>query len=70
MSFINWGSDSHEQREARARAEMEALYEQAVRLRLMAQAQGGVGASKGIAGAVDPSENQYVENGYIDNYFE
>jgi hypothetical protein len=68
MSFINWGSDSHDQREARARAEMEVLYEQSVRMRLMAQAQGGVGASKGTQ-TIDPSENQYVENGYIDNYY-
>jgi hypothetical protein len=67
MSFINWGSESQDQRDLRARAEMEALYEQAIRLRL--RNQGGVGAA-GSGGPVDPSENLYVENGYIDDYFE
>ena len=66
MSFINWGGESPEHLAARQRAEFEALYEQAIRLRL--QAQGGVGGSGGLK--EDASSNSYVESGYIDNYFE
>jgi hypothetical protein len=67
MSYINWGSESQEQREARRRFEEEQiLFEQAIRFAQASAVQaGGVGSSK-----KDPSTNLYVEDGYIDNYFE
>jgi hypothetical protein len=80
MSFINWGNDSADLRAIRARLEQEALYEQAVR---MANARnrgnnssfGGAGSagiqpSTPVQPPVDPSANNYVENDYIDDYFE
>jgi hypothetical protein len=79
MSFINWGNESAEMRAIRARLEQEALYEQAVR---MANARnrgnsspfGGAGSAGNTSIQpvlpVDPSANNYVENDYIDDYFE
>lgn len=67
MAFINWGSESQEQKDARRRfEEQQSLYEQAVRF---GQAQAAATAS-GSGGLKDPSLNSYVENDYIDNYFE
>lgn len=70
MSFINWGDESPEQRAIRARLEQDAIYEQAARIRRVQASQtGGVGGGQ-LNVAIDPSENLYVENGYIDDYFE
>jgi hypothetical protein len=68
MSFINWGNESADQREARRRYEEEqALFEQAVRFyRKIGSLSGAAGSRKKI----DASANKYVENDYIDNYFE
>jgi hypothetical protein len=41
MSFINWGEETSEQKAIRARLEQDALFEQAVRIKM--QSQGGVG---------------------------
>ena len=57
MSFINWGGDSPEQRAIRARLEQEALFEQAIRIRM--QSQGGVGAAAGSGGGYDPLEGLF-----------
>lgn len=71
MSFINWGSESQEQRDSRRRFEEEImLIEQVIRFTQSSAAQAGA-----VAGAVggskkDASSNNYVENNYIDNYFE
>ena len=67
MSFINWGSESQEQRDSRRRFEEELmLLEQTVRFAQISAAHvGAVGSSK-----KDASSNNYVENDYIDNYFE
>lgn len=46
MSFINWGEESREQKDLRSFFEQQALYEQAMRMRL--QAQGGVGGGSRI----------------------
>lgn len=46
MSFINWGEESREQKDLRSFFEQQALYEQAIRLKL--QAQGGVGGGSRI----------------------
>jgi hypothetical protein len=53
MAFINWGEESREQKELRNYWEQQALYEQAIKLRL--QAQGGVGGSSG--GALPKTES-------------
>ena len=67
MSFINWGSESQEQRDSRRRFEEELmLLEQTVRFVRLAPAQSGAAGGS----IVDASVNHYVENGYIDNYFE
>lgn len=67
MAWINWGSESQEQKSARLRFEEEqALYEQAVRASRSIAAQSGVGGSK----KKDPTSNLYVEDGYVENYFE
>jgi peptidoglycan hydrolase-like protein with peptidoglycan-binding domain len=63
MSFINWGNESESQRAARARAEMEALYEQAVRLRM--QSQGGVGGAAGGGGPVIPNPSDSLSSFFI-----
>lgn len=57
MSFINWGGESPEQRAIRERLEQEALFEQAVRLKM--QSQGGVGAAAGSGGPNFPSNQLY-----------
>jgi hypothetical protein len=68
MSFINWGNESSDQRLARQRYEEEmALFEQAVRF---ARTVGSLAGAAGTGGLQDSSTNQYVENDYIDNYFE
>lgn len=72
MSFINWGQETSAQIEARRRAEREwqALVEQAINMRRQqshsttAQAGAVGGGSKG-----DNTTNNYVENGYVENYF-
>lgn len=46
MAFINWGEESKEQKDLRSFFEQQALYEQAMRLKL--QAQGGVGGGSRI----------------------
>jgi hypothetical protein len=67
VSFINWGSESPEQRDSRHRFEEELmLLEQTVRFIRLTSAQSGAAGGS----IVDASANQYVENGYIDNYFE
>jgi hypothetical protein len=70
MSFINWGSESAEMRAIRARLEQEALYEQAVRMNSARNSAQFGGAGSGGSVQIDPSANNYVENGYIDDYFE
>jgi len=44
-----------------------ALFEQAVRF---ARTVGSLAGAAGTGGLQDSSTNQYVENDYIDNYFE
>ena len=68
MSFINWGNETPEQRARRYRLEDEAIFEQRAAA-IMAAAATAAGSGKRLA-PVDPSLNNYVENGYIDNYFE
>jgi hypothetical protein len=62
MSFINWGSESPEQLSARKRIEEEMMFEQMSYSAAMAAA--------AAAGSGGIKSNQYVENGYIDDYFE
>ncbi len=67
MSFINWGSESQEQRDSRRRFEEEImLIEQVIRFTQISAAQAGAAGSS----ITDSSVNNYVDNGYIDNYFE
>jgi hypothetical protein len=67
MAWINWGSESQEQKDARRRFEEEqALYEQAVRFS-QAQAAAAAAGSGGLK--KDPTSNNYVENRYVENYF-
>lgn len=68
MSFINWGNETPEQRARRYRLEDDAIFEQRAAA-IMAAAATAAGSGKSLA-PVDPSLNNYVENGYIDNYFE
>ncbi|CAB4159471.1 hypothetical protein UFOVP699_207 [uncultured Caudovirales phage] len=56
MSFINWGEESAEQKALRAFFEQQALYEQAVRIKM--QSQGGVGAA-GAGGTYEPLEGLF-----------
>lgn len=78
MSFINWGneSESPEQLAIRRRLEEQALYEQAMRVRLSQSGQsGGVGGGRSPIPVnpqpvTDPTQNNYVENDYVENYFE
>jgi hypothetical protein len=56
MSFINWGGESPEERAIRARLEQEALFEQAIRIKM--QSQGGVGAA-GSGSDYDPLEGLF-----------
>jgi hypothetical protein len=67
MSFINWGNEPPEQKEARRRYEEEqALFEQVVRFsRTIGSMAGAAGSSK----LGNASTNQYVEDDYIDDYF-
>lgn len=67
MLTIKWGEDSQEQRMLRRRLEEEAILEQAIRFnRAMAAQAAAVGSGR----LIDPTTNQYVENGYIADYFE
>lgn len=75
MSFINWGSETPAQLEARLRAEREwqVLVEQTLNLRRQqskstsATPVGAVGGGSVGGGSVDPTANQYVENDYVEN---
>lgn len=78
MSFINWGNESPEQLAIRRRLEEQALYEQAVRVRLSQSGQsGGVGGgrapssgSEPLPPVIDPTQNSFVDIDYVENYFE
>jgi hypothetical protein len=72
MNYINWGGETPEQLAIRRRLEEIALMEQAAAWVKAKMAQSGAvgGGSNQTQKETDPSQNNYVENGYIDNYFE
>ena len=60
--LFDWGNRDQASAELQRRLELEALYEQAVRIKMM---------SALSAAAASSSGNNYVENGYVENgYFE
>lgn len=66
--LFNWGGRGPEWEAIQRRFEQEAaLMEQAIRIKLTQAGQtGGVG---GGSNKLDASSNDYVEDGYIDDYF-
>jgi hypothetical protein len=74
MSLFNWGNETPEQLAIRARMEQEFLYEQAARI---ARARNRAGNTPGVAGSggkaqvnLDNTINNFVENDYVEDYFE
>jgi hypothetical protein len=66
MAFINWGEESPEQLHARKKMEETMMFERMSFSAAMAAAAAAAGGSK----KVDPTANKYVENDYVEDYFE